>query len=690
MITLLASECVLIEKYAPGKVPELVERYKRVQNLAEIAAEYSSAEPAEPQIVEAKKILNAIHSKLTRDRFRVGLMGPFQVGKSTAFNRIIGADKAQDQPSTEGGGDATTAVITRLFPTCAPERIVRAHFLSQTQVEDKIDYLKRMTNLSHVKELRELIPATEAKYHSITVGRQQERIEGDPSGMKFVKEIDVKYFGLFLKSHVSYAAKINKTEQSVDGNVEAGHKIDWEKRKEFLNHPDKFATQSYTWNSLSATVPPMLSTVDIYYPTDKLPQEIVFIDTPGLGSCGSIDEWLLDRYIPQLDGAVVIPDAMRAMDEITRSILLRLQQHFKRDGFGRRVWLVGGRADGISENWAAKTDSGFHNYRALADDHELNLNHVSFICKHPENLQRLFGEELPTELKRTELADLQNAWTELLRDGGIERLRNVMQTELAVEIGQSLADSCQKELIELEKQLRSLIAFCIEDARVDESLQSRISDVRLSLKQAIAEVRADVGEPEWFVSPTRELLKLLVTKTKPFRAQLKHISFAEAFDDHTQSLERMLQKYCRDHFNAAAYDEVKDRCLLKTDDHNNPFMIPGRIPSGLNVAWEEFKEADKSMSWRGDGFPSFVVNSPFERLASSFASPFGNEDDYMEMLETKVRLVCWQVSYIYRARLSNRLRELESYVSEYIDRSRRRLDNARVIEIQEKLAQVGN
>jgi hypothetical protein len=96
------------------------------------------------------------------------------------------------------------------------------------------------------------------------------------------------------------------------------------------------------------------------------------------------------------------------------------------------------------------------------------------------------------------------------------------------------------------------------------------------------------------------------------------------------------------------------------------------------------------MSWRGEGFPSFVVNSPFERLAALSASPFENKDDYMLMLESKVRLVCWQVSYMYRARLSNRLSELEAYVSEYINRSRKTMDSARVIEIQEKLAQVGN
>jgi GTPase SAR1 family protein len=400
-----------------------------------------------------------IHGQLTRKRFRVGLMGPFQVGKSTAFNRVIGAENPADQPSAEGAGSATTAVITRLFPVplsnspSDAQRKIYARYLSRAQEDAKLQYLKSTTNLSTVEG--DLLAAAQSKYETIEVKKQLEPIAGHPSGTKFVKGFDVKYLGLFLKSQSTYGGRANPNNQASSDGTAGLHEINWQKRKDFLNLPPEFNNADYTWNKLSPTVPPMLSSVDIYYPTDKLPEEIIFIDTPGLGSLGSVDEWLLVNHIPELDGAIVIPDAMRVMDDVAIPILQVLQRHFKRD-LARRVWLVGGKADSITHRWADHSTSGFHNYRNLAEQYELDLSHVCFFCKYPESLRDRF-KEIPTQLQTSGLAGLRGAWEDLLSDGGIERLRKIMKDDLASEIGESLADNCERELLELEEKLRVMI-----------------------------------------------------------------------------------------------------------------------------------------------------------------------------------------------------------------------------------------
>jgi hypothetical protein len=688
MTKLIPQDCVLIAKYAPDRVANLVSMYNRVNQLAEIAGEFSSL----PQVAECLGRVRLIHGQLTRKRFRVGLMGPFQMGKSTAFNSVIGAEDPSDQPSSEGAGSATTAVITRLFPEPLPnppsdtKRKIYARYLSQSQVEEKLQYLRRMTNLSKVEG--DLLAAARSKYEAITVQNQHEPIEGHPSGMKFVKEIDVKYLGLFLKSHSTYGGKASPNSQELSDSTTGLHDVNWEKRKEFLNHPPEFDKSFYTWNKLSVTVPPMLSSVDIYYPTDKLPEEIVFIDTPGLGSLGSVDEWLLVNHIPELDGAIVVPDAARVMDEITTPILLLLQKHFRKD-FARRVWLVGGKADNISKEFASSTSSGLHNYRHLAEQYQLDLSHVSFTTKYPQSLRDRFPE-IPPELNSSGLAGLQTAWKELIRDGGIERLRQIMRSDLASEIGKSLAESCERELRDLEAKLRGLIESSIEDAKSNENLQSKVTDFKLKLIGEIADIRFDVHEPDWFAVPTGELIEKLLSKIPVFREQVKYIPFSEAFLDHAKILQNELIKFCRERFNEAAYDEAKERCLHKLEDPHVPLVLPGRMPQGVLTAWEQFKDLDQLMSWRDEGFPSFELNSPFQPLASVDAHLFGRADQYINMLETKIRLVSWQVSYIYRARLSSRLCELLGFATEYIDHSNKQLDNALVQQIRERLTEVGN
>lgn len=666
------ADCSLLWRNFPEQTRQLVGDFARVTGLFELARQYSRDAR---QLDECQRRLDAVRGKLTRKRYRVGLMGPFQVGKSSAFNRVIGARDDHDKAATEGGGSATTAAITRLFPVTDGERELRIHYLTEEKLKDKLAFLQARTNLTGAHSPESLLSAAGRKYQALSQPGSVERIADDE--MNFVRLIDVKYLGLLLHSSRTYDLAIRKAKDAPEGDRLLGEPARWDKRTQFLNHPDKFDKPEYGWGNLSATTPPAVATVDIFYPTDALPGELVIIDTPGLGSMGSIDQWLLDRYVPNLDGAIVVPDATKPMDEHTKFILQRLQLHFRRD-FGRRVWIVGAKADGIEEVWAKKSEAGFHNYRALAQDMQIDLSHVSFFTKHPEVLATRFGDDLPEQLRRPELAPLVEAWTEVQRDGGVERLRQIMQRDLAKEIGESLVADCGVELSELERLSNALLNQAIADANVDEDLEDLARKSRLAVRKAIRAVKC---EPDWFVEVTRELRRHFHVSTPLSVDALTNMPLDEVFEDHSERLETQLNGWVKEHFTGRAYGEIQSRYLTPLETQR-PLQIGTVLPEGLEHAWRAFEAEDReSTAWRGEHFPSFCRNGPFANLREQQTNPFTNEE-FVALMHAKIGCVCQQVAQIFRVRLAGRLAQLDEAISSYLQRDRANIDSQAAAEIR--------
>ena len=100
---------------------ELVDHFNRVNKLLEQAAAMHALSES-TDFKRLQKKLETIRMQLERNHYRIGFIGPSQVGKSTSFNNVLGINKgslsAEEYdarvPAKEGIGDAMTASITRL------------------------------------------------------------------------------------------------------------------------------------------------------------------------------------------------------------------------------------------------------------------------------------------------------------------------------------------------------------------------------------------------------------------------------------------------------------------------------------------------------------------------------------------------------------------------------------------------
>lgn len=673
-------ECPLLLKYAASEVEPLRRLYQVTRDLFVLAVEVAN-DPA--RLNELGDKVRKVRHLLARERFAVGFMGPFQVGKSTLFNRVLGA---HDDIASEGGGTATTAAITRLFPRPeGAECTLGVHYLSETQFEEKLGYLKGMTNLADQNSPAELLQAAESKYGALTGPlKPVERVKGSSSGTEYVRDIDVKYLGLLIKSYSAHRARIRHGDGAILLEPAPGDAERYKRRAEFLNHPPGFNKPDFTWAQIQSTLPPIVATVDICYPTGILPQEIVVIDTPGLGSMGSIDKYLVDRFTDHLDGAIVFPDASKPTDGETEFILRRLREHFGHAVFKDRVWVVGAKADGISKKWAESQDAGFSNYKAITENWDVSPTHISFATIHPDTLKNRFGAEPPAGIQNAGAESITAAWSEMLSDGGISRLRAIMHNDLAPQIGASCARECRLELCKAQRSLRSLIAAGINTASFDDQFEQLARNAHLALRRASTSIRT---EPDWFAGPTKELHSTLEGAVSLSEEDLKDLHTYEAFEDHSSQLERKLIAYVRNSFTHLAYEEVRTRVIqpLETD---RSIEIPGHFESGLSDEWENLRNEDlESIGWWGDYFPSFTRSNPFDSFTVDMDNPFVGPQ-YVYLIREKMRAVSQQVAQIFRQRLGKHLDSLEESLKVFLRRDRRQLESKKVTAIREALKQL--
>ena len=144
---------------------DLVDRYNAVQEILERAAKELPRFEQREVVADARDELAKLAVTMTKKRFKVGFIGPSQIGKSKTVINLLGVAN-KDGPTPPGSGGATTAVPSRTShrpPADGVENTISLHYFSKPEFLQRVKDICAIVGIRFDENLQEVRKATLAK-----------------------------------------------------------------------------------------------------------------------------------------------------------------------------------------------------------------------------------------------------------------------------------------------------------------------------------------------------------------------------------------------------------------------------------------------------------------------------------------------------------------------------------------------
>ncbi len=311
-----------------------------------------------------------------------------------------------------------------------------------------------------------------------------------------LKDEDRRYFARLLRSYAKYGDHYVR----LPSRVEPG---DFDRRAEYTNHPEDGEPRPYL----------LLSEVEIAYERGAIDERIELIDLPGLGARLGADDLLTKTFLPELSGALIFQSAEQVAAREAYELLHMLRNQYRR--LTGRVWMVITKFDTLaSEHYGQGRSSNiFDNIRKTMEDNHVPLSQVLLVANSyhkkllgPDGEPRAATSQQKRELLNLEdgpdgqpappaafraHAELNDAFTKVMEDGGIVRIREVIGRVLAQEVEREVRDDVREELAAVRKALTRVIAGARETSRGDDQIVLKISGWRMRLQMIVQRIGHD-------------------------------------------------------------------------------------------------------------------------------------------------------------------------------------------------------
>jgi hypothetical protein len=316
---LLLEDCPLLDEQAEPDMA-LLRRYgiacKQFQLLFGQFGEEMRGDPTVKPLVDDMK---RVRDSLTKSHYAIGFIGPTQSGKSTAFNYVLDAVHPDDQPCKEGGGDNTTATVSRI--RCG-KRSLSLMYMTPSQLEKKRELLCRVTAFDPDLDDRSILNRVPTRMTEVQNGRTEHLVANEP-----ILPRDVELLKELLETMFASGGLI--ADPAVVDNSNS-----YKDRERFLNYgPHSDPNKA------------LLREARLCYESEHLPDELEMFDLPGPGAKSSVDKWTTRQYLPEMDGVMLFVNATKLGDQAVEELYGDLRSIFK-ERIGRRVWIVFTRWDG--------------------------------------------------------------------------------------------------------------------------------------------------------------------------------------------------------------------------------------------------------------------------------------------------------------------------------------------------------
>lgn len=629
---LTLAQCPLLEKYGGGEASSLVERFntalgevRKLEGDRQIAPLLHSA-----RFAEVYAPLEKARQRLRENRYAVGCIGLTQAGKSTVVNNVLGEEVCK-----AGSGDATSSQPGRIVRD--ERRSLDIEYLTPARVADRRQKLCDQLGFSTPGSDDELLEALKHPDKFRTP---------DGSEPPRLKE-DLEYLKEFLKAQRQFRSLLSTT-------------------KSDQPYESRYA---YTTHAPGGPGAEVLLVREARFRIDnaQIPPDLELCDLPGLDSKRSIDDIVTWEYLPELHGTFLFVNVgMNLLSQGTLSTLARIQKEFKGTLAGR-TWLILNKMDTLTGDHfrTGGQDNIFVTIRRLLERTGIAESQVCFSSKKiwdardpGTNLAdsafaaRTMNQSGERPIPESCPEGLRNAWNELLKDGGISRIRRLMFEEVA----HSLAAQIRRDVAALVEEFESTFA-------------SRVMTERRRLSMASEDLQAAMT----CYSVVLQLQKELSARLTEFPILLQEgerlrQSLARLFDEGTLSevLANLPASQLPDQFRTHA--RVLDQRLqheVMGESLERLFQVVGQKLDGLppvpigrehqscKETWQRFEMEDRASEEWLETLPGFLSEDVIRWLSR----PSDGVDGvvYVNLMREKISAAVRQTMHTLRARLRERL-----------------------------------
>ena len=616
-----------------------------------------------PDVADALTRLSAARATLTTPRFKVGFLGPFQCGKSTILNNLLGQDI-----SAVGVGRACTAVVTRLIiePGRTPPRLELEYFSTD-------GYFKRRNTLAEWVRLPNADGQSETQLLERLKGHNPNA--GRTSSQRPVRKKDVPYLRAFLQSYEDGKAKHLVRE------VPLTEAVSFADRERLLKH-DPGADEE----TVRASQYLLVSESRIAFDTDRIDHELELVDLPGLGSGRSVDDLLTKEFIHHLDGALVFLRADSMDSAEVSEILNELQARF-RDNLKSRVWVVVNKMDAPERHAKVAAPGKDNTFNVIVDlmrKSNIPLSQVVFGCNGVYEAAQSNGgtADRTTALALVKLSqkgddeavrkqleptpELVAAFEELLKDGSIGLLQRLIKDRVGPSVAGQILVQAKRDAELAEVDLRQALEAAEKPASEQEQFDAK------QWENALYALLSELT-----VGPSGMRGPLFVKLEEYGRAARKALDaeFAKLVQDEALAAKdaaELLRQFDLDatlmqrKLDAAltqvvqqVYSEITDRLEAKQ-------LPPVSLPGGGEPmsAWHAFRQADRDQAdWRDRYRPRLHDAVLVERLSEEGLAHTFDGPRYKKLWQDKLRTASHQLALVVRGRVRHRLDDLRKQVT---------------------------
>ena len=582
---------------------------------------------------------------LTRSHYRVGFLGTSSAGKSTIFNLVL-----KEKVAESGAGDATTSLPSRLRRKDGGRECV-LFFLTDDQYRDRLKKLCVEVGIGAPPDSDDELLVLVAQLKATPGGAEE-------PGKRPVRADDIRYLRAFVATHKAHRGKVRP-------GPAAPVPVPFEKRSAYINHSDARSPDEPAESLL-------LAEAHLSVPNPNLPDRLELCDLPGLNAKRSVDAIITGDFLDELDGALVFVNvAENLANAVVKNVLDRLAHRYGDDLAGR-AWVVFNKCDTLTDSHYFPEPgrrSVFDNVRELLRESRIPVSQVVFTAsklvdeaaKANGKLDRATAARqlgLPPEkaVPATCPDELRPVWDELLKDGGVGRLRHLILNEIAHSVAAQILFAAKAELA----RLRDDVAFLAEAEKRRRTGGPALRQKAVTCRNTVLRLREGLAGRANEFPVLNELRDHL-------RGKLAQLLCPD--DSHADTLRRMSPAKLEQQFTVDArnldetlaevlVDEVIDKVYQRVGEHLDPLPpVPVGKYAAVGEAWQDFRRADRAGA---NGGPRFSSDELFAGLTDPGGYQQFDGDTYLDLMGEKVKVAVAQVLHGLRSKMRSRLGELEA------------------------------